>query len=111
MAEVPTAVRVHGGAALEALDQIHRDGPDYAKQQIDEVMKRLVLMRNDLINAEREGRYCGPWLRGSNAIRSSIMGTEYPKGGLQWDRVSETRDALKRMMDGNPLGVAGHAFQ
>ena len=104
MADVPTAVRVHGTRALDALDQIHRDGPGYAKQQIDEVMKRLVLMRNDLIHAERDGRPCGPWLRGSNAILSSIMGTEYPKGGLQWDRVSETRKALKRMMDGTPPG-------
>jgi hypothetical protein len=33
-------------------------------------------------------------LRRINSILSTIFGTEYPLGGLQWKRVNEAKDAL-----------------
>lgn len=55
-------------------------------------------MRDALIKARREGKSCDEWLRRSNAILSSIFGTEFPLGGLQWKRATETRDALSKLL-------------
>src|SRR5881275_1943844 len=49
-----------------------------------------------LIEVGRAGQSYGDWLPRTNATLSSLFGTEFPKAGLQWKRVCEGREALRK---------------
>ncbi|HEY7302366.1 MAG TPA: hypothetical protein VH684_31100 [Xanthobacteraceae bacterium] len=68
-------------------------------KKMGEIARRLVTMRNDLIAARRLGSPCEAELQQINAIISSIFGVEFPSEGLQWQRVCDTREALRRLLD------------
>ena len=84
----------HGTCALAALDALTPGDPN-PSEKLAELMRLLVAMRDDLIAAQRAGADCGESLRRMNAIVSSIYGMEFPSEGLQWQRVCDTRDALR----------------
>ncbi|MEJ2376831.1 MAG: hypothetical protein P8Y71_15925 [Pseudolabrys sp.] len=102
MADLPADVRRHGEMALDAIEHVQGDGLARPKKQFAAAMEHLVAMRDALIRAQRQGEPCDDDLRGTNAILSSIFGIEFPSGGLQWKRVTETHDALLRLLDGHP---------
>ncbi|HEU5019949.1 MAG TPA: hypothetical protein VFT69_18470 [Pseudolabrys sp.] len=98
MAELDLHVRAYGDVAMAAINQLDTADADAAKKQLALVVERLAGMRDALIEARREGQACDEWLRRTNAILSSIFGTEFPLGGLQWKRVTETRAALGKLL-------------
>jgi hypothetical protein len=94
MAEVRVTIKANGTAALNALDSLSRADPE-TNRKISEVTRRLVAMRNELIAAQRLGVPCRKELDRVNSIFSSIFGMEFPSEGLQWQRICDTRDALR----------------
>ena len=98
MAAPDPHVRAHGEVALGTLDGLQADGSAETKKQLDEALRQLVVMRDKLIKADREGRPADDWLARTNGIISSLFGTEFPKGGLQWQRVCESREALRALL-------------
>ena len=95
MAALDPEIRNLGRRALENLDRLQADGSAETKQQLNETIRLLVSMRDKLIESRRAGQTVDEWLLHTNGILSSLFGTEFPKGGLQWKRVCESRDFLR----------------
>jgi hypothetical protein len=98
MTELDLHVRAFGDVAMAAINQLDTADIGDAKKQLALAIERLVGMRDALIEARREDQPCDEWLRRTNAILSSIFGTEFPLGGLQWKRATETRQALAKLL-------------
>jgi hypothetical protein len=98
MADIRALVRDHGEAACALLDQITPTDPD-VNRKLSEVARHVVLLRDELILAQRAGDDCREPLGRVNASISAMFGLEFPSSGLQWARVSETRDGLRRLLD------------
>ncbi len=105
MGEVPGIVERHAGAAIAALEALLQGGAPTATDHLAEAVQELIRMRDGLIRELRAGRDCGQWLRQANSILSSILGTEFPIDGLQWNRVCRTRDALRQLLSAPPGGA------
>lgn len=90
-------VHTQGQAIVAALDHV-LDDKESANEKLGGAIEMLVALRDGLIERQRAGDRCGEWLVRCNALISSVLGTEFPVDGLQWNRVCETRDALKRML-------------
>jgi hypothetical protein len=97
-ANVKTSIAAHGRAALAELDSLAPGDPD-ASKKLSEVMRQLVSTRDDLIAARRLGAACRPQLQRTNALISSIFGVEFPVAGVQWQRVCDTREALRQLVN------------
>lgn len=93
-----TTIRSHGDAAMAAIRQLDHDDIDLVKQQLNVALMQLIAMRDALIAARRAGGPCDEWLSRTNAIISVLFGTEYPLAGLKQQRVTETREALERLL-------------
>lgn len=95
-------LREHGHVALTALERVVRDQPVRLSEDLAEVTRRLVRLRDDLIDRRRKGDASErdrDWLERTNAILSSTIGCEYPIKSIQWDRLCQARDALREMLD------------
>jgi hypothetical protein len=97
-ATVQARFREHGETALRWLDELPDRSNPQERMQIAAIVQQLVAMRDDLIEQRRAGAPCGDTLRRTNAILSSLFGTEFPLNELQLKRVCETRDALREML-------------
>jgi|GraSoiStandDraft_24_1057298.scaffolds.fasta_scaffold1030059_2 hypothetical protein len=97
-AMVQARYREHGETALRWLDELPDKNNAQERMQIAAIIQQLVAMRDDLIERRRAGEACGDALRRTNAILSSLFGTEFPLNELQLKRVCETRDALREML-------------
>jgi hypothetical protein len=96
--DVQSCIVRHGAAALAALDSLSPADPDTSRK-LTEVMGQFVRMRDELIAAQRHGASCRTELERSNALISSIFGVEFPVAGVQWQRVCDTRDALRQLVN------------
>ncbi len=106
MIVTPEQIRGRAGAALHILDSMpHEDTPD-TRKRLAEAIEHLVRLRDELIAGGRAGNRCEEPLRAANAMLSSIFGTEFPVHGLQWKRVCETRNAIRRWLDGTLVHAA-----
>jgi hypothetical protein len=97
MPEVRETIKVNGTAALVFLDSLATADSE-TNRKMSEVMRRLVAMRDELIAAQRLGVPCRPQLQRMNSIFSSIFGMEFPSEGQQWQRVCDTREALRSLI-------------
>ncbi len=102
----PDDIRRRAGAALHILDSLPHEGSPETRKRLAEAIEHLVRLRDELIAAEHAGNRCEEPLRAANAMLSSIFGTEFPVHGLQWKRVCETRDAIRRWLDGTLVHAA-----
>lgn len=98
MTALDSHLRAHADAALTILESLSPGAAAPSSDQLGEVTRQLVELRDKLIRARRTGTPCEEWLRQTNAILSSIFGTEFPVNGLHWQRVCETRDALRNII-------------
>ncbi|HUN96702.1 MAG TPA: hypothetical protein VMU69_10745 [Bradyrhizobium sp.] len=87
----------NGAAVLANLDSLSQ-AESGTNRKMGEVMGRLVAMRDDLIAARRLGVPCAEQLQRMNSIFSSIFGMEFPSEALQWQRVCDTREALRSLI-------------
>jgi hypothetical protein len=99
MTELLSPVRADADAILAAFNQLSLEEGPRTGREIADIVQQLVHVRDELIAAQRAGTPCGEWLQRVNAIISTIFGTEFPVGGLQWKRVCEAREALKKMIE------------
>ena len=97
-ADVQSCIAGHGGAALAELDGLSPADPD-ASRKLSEVMRQFVSMRDELIAAQRHGASCRTELQRNNALISSIFGVEFAVAGVQWQRVCDTREALRQLLN------------
>jgi hypothetical protein len=88
----------HGRAALVALQSVHQDGMMTATKTLAKAIDELVMMRDDLVRSSRESHGDSGDLARTNAIISSLFGTEFPSGSFQWKRVQEARQALESLI-------------
>jgi hypothetical protein len=91
-------IRMLARSALNELDRLQCDADIEMKQNLEQVMQNLIDMRNELIEPHRSRQQFGDWLAATNAILSCLFGTEFPHGGLQRQRISETREALRNLL-------------
>jgi hypothetical protein len=70
----------------------------WKKKNLEQVMQNLIAMRNELVDAGRNGQPVEDWLIAINAILSCLLGTEFPHNGLQWQRICESREALRDLL-------------
>lgn len=105
-AQICATIKANGTAALDALDSLSTADPD-TNRKMGEVMRRLVAIRNELIAALRLGAPCRKQLNCVNSVFSSIFGMEFPSEGLQWQRVCDTREALRALIREAENGVGG----
>jgi hypothetical protein len=91
-------IRRDGEAVLAALDAALADHGESRDTKLSDAMRGLVEIRDKLILKKRDGERCGDLLECSNALISSLLGTEFPLGGHHRKRVVETREALGKML-------------
>lgn len=96
--DVRSCIANHGRTALAELDSLSPADPDSGRK-LSEVMRQFVSMRDELIAAQRHGASCRTELQRNNALISSMFGVEFPVAGLQWQRVCDTRDALRQLLN------------
>lgn len=100
MTDVRQTIKEMGQPALAVLDRIDVEQQSAADPEVNEAVEQLVRLRDALIERHRAGEDCGEWLGRTNAVLSGIFGVEYPVGGIQWQRIVETRDDLRHMLGG-----------
>lgn len=98
MAHVDLHIREDAEKSLATLDNITRGDP-HAKEKFTTAVQTLIGLRDELIDARRRGEEDGARLERMNGIVSATFGLEFPSGGLQWKRLQEARDALRRLLD------------
>lgn len=98
MTETDQRICAHGKAALAALCIVKPDGVMSAKKTLAMALDELVHMRDQLIGAARSGHGNAAALNRTNAIISSLFGTEFPSGAFQWKRVQEACQALQSLV-------------
>lgn len=91
-------VRTIGKPALDALDGIDVDHQPSPDPQLNDALETLVQLRDALIERHREGEDCEPWLGRINGMLSGLFAVEYPPGGIQWQRIRNSRDELRDML-------------
>jgi hypothetical protein len=100
MSEPDPHTRKCGERALAALQELPDSKPiDVMKQRLEDAIQELVHMRDRLIEIRRAGRPDSNWLPQTNAILSTIYGTEFPVGGLNVQRIKEARSALGELLN------------
>lgn len=89
-----------GETALAAFDALQDKDPPQGDPELRRAVHHLVHLRDELIARQRaEGADCGWWLDRTNALLSGVFGAEYPVGGVPWQRIDATRDALRELID------------
>jgi hypothetical protein len=98
MTPLPPHIREQAEATLYRLVHLpHHDAAETRLQLVD-IVRQVIVMRDELIAAKRRGEPCDGALQRSNALLSSIFGIEFPVGGLQWKRLGEAQNALKALL-------------
>lgn len=88
--------------ALAQLEHIVERHPDKLSEAMAEAVRRLVRLRDELIDRRRGGDtspMARDWLDRTNAILSLLVGAEYPVKSIHWKSVNEARDALREMVE------------
>jgi hypothetical protein len=98
MPAVSQHIRQRGENALRWLDELPGSDTPRMRQQLGAVIQDLAAMRDGLIILRREGKLDGNWLARTNAVVSSLFGTEFPIDGLNRSRIEETRTALRQLL-------------
>jgi hypothetical protein len=96
--EPDIGLRAHGEAALKELDQLQASME--MNKNLQQAMQHLVDMRNELIETGtcRGGPAFDDRLTAINAILSCLFGVEFARGGLEWQRICEGREALRNLL-------------
>lgn len=110
MAKLHSYICAHGYAALAELEKLAAETSPQTGEGLAEIARHLVTLRDELIIAQRAGTPCVEWLKRTNAISSSIFGTEFPVNGFHWKCACETRDALRQTMSDLPGADAVQAL-
>lgn len=103
MPEMPIPIRQKLENVSERLEQLPRHDNPETRIALAEIIRDIVVVRDQLIVANRPGKECGDSLQKINAALSAIFGIEYPVGGLQWKRLIEARAALKTLTSGQAI--------
>lgn len=99
-------IQAHGEAALKGLNELPGQDNSETRKKLLEITQQLVRMRDALIAQRRAGENVDYFLTRTNAILSSLFGTEFPVNGFNKKRVDETRYALERLLGIAPTAAA-----
>ncbi|UEM20726.1 hypothetical protein JL100_027220 [Skermanella mucosa] len=99
----PEVIERHGcGKALEMLDRVLAERPEQHHEEVVEVLRCLVAMRDHLIH---ERRRQGPspdldeHLDHVNAVVSVMTSGSFPVVGLNHERLKDARDLMAEIID------------
>lgn len=81
-------------AALAAMDRALCDQPDVVYEDLVEAVRRLIGLRDQLIEERRRGALAGDQLDRLNAVLSLVVAAEYPLEGERRERVEAARREL-----------------
>jgi hypothetical protein len=101
----PTA-HAHGIAALKGLNELPGSDNSTTRKKLAEIMRHLVRMRDGLIAQRHGSAEIEHLLMRTNAIISSLFGTEFPVSGFNKRRIDETRTALETLLGMPATGAA-----
>lgn len=96
----PEPIRKHIENVRATLDALLDKPAAEAHADLYIVERQLTALRDALILLLRENRAVEvnrPLLNQVNATISLIVGCEYPKGGVQWELLTQAKDALAKM--------------
>ena len=88
--------------ALSAIGTVLESRAGEHSEEISHVVRGMVRLRDRLIDAYRSQDAppeASEYLRRVNSMLSAVACLEYPRGGLQWQRLHEVRDGLNRMLE------------
>lgn len=80
--------------ALAAMDRALCDQPDVVYEDLVEAVRRLIALRDKLIDERRRGTTVGDRLDRLNAVLSVVVAAEYPLEGVRRERVEAARRQL-----------------
>jgi hypothetical protein len=100
MPEMPIPIQQKVENVSERLEQLPRHDSPETRIALTEIIRDIVVVRDQLILVKRRGEVCGNGLQKINAALSAIFGIEYPVSGLQWKRLIEACAALKALTSG-----------
>lgn len=92
--------RQQAQAALEAFETAIEQGPRVRHEQIAAAVRRLIALRNHLLERSRAGDSDGALLSRVNSLLSLAYGAEHPLIGVHLHRMEQTRDHLHALLNG-----------
>ncbi|SEP72813.1 hypothetical protein SAMN05216548_101353 [Faunimonas pinastri] len=87
------------------LDAIIRNKPKELHEPLTDAIRPLLRVRERMIYAFREGPTPGTraQLDDLNALVSLAYGAEYPQVGVDWEKIQDTRDELRKFLEKYPV--------
>ena len=90
--------RQQAQSAIEAFDAAISQGSKVRHEQIAEAVRRLIALRNQLLDRTRAGDIEGVPLKQVNALVSLAHGAEHPLIGVHLHRMEQARDGLRTLV-------------
>jgi hypothetical protein len=90
----------HAREAIARLDHVLERGADLSHAEIQAATLSIVAFRDRALKKHREGTASGTCLDRANALLSLAYGGEFPLSGLHRNRIEQTRDGMRQMLDG-----------
>lgn len=90
--------RQQAQSAIEAFEAAIDQGSKVKHEQIAEAVRRLIALRNQLLERTRAGDMGAASLRQVNALVSLAHGAEHPLIGVHLHRMEQTRNGLRNLM-------------
>ena len=103
MHQMPAPIQQEVESVSERLEHLPRHDSPENRLALVEIIRDIVIVRDQLISARRRGEGCEDNLQEINAVLSAVFGIEYPVNGLQWKRLTEARTALKNSTSGRTM--------
>lgn len=91
--------RQQAQSAIEAFEAAIEQGSKVKHEQIAEAVRRLIALRNQLLERTRAGDIDGAPLPQVNALVSLAHGAEHPLIGVHLHRMEQARDSLRTLID------------
>jgi hypothetical protein len=87
--------------AADRYDHVVSDRPEALHEALTEAAARVIQLRDAVIaRAREEGDTAREDLAAVSAVLSLAYSAQFPISGLRWDRMEQTRDALRDLLKG-----------
>jgi hypothetical protein len=88
--------------ALEMIDEVLRKKPEKDDYALTDIMKRLCIWRDSLIEQARRGDVERERLEHANAVLGVVVAIQFPAGAVPWDELAAARRWLAVLLGDVP---------